>query len=62
MFTLGSLKTTEKTHKKLNVTHNLIAQIHTHEQVLVYKETEIILYIQGGLRFLVQSYHLCFKF
>lgn len=71
MFTLGSLKATEKTHKQIIATHNLITQIHTCEplRVLIYaprgvsfNKNEIILYILGSLCFLVQSYHLYFKF
>ena len=60
----GKLKDHRKTHKKINVTHNFITQIHTREplQVLIYKKTEIELYIPGSLCFPVQSYHLYFKF
>ena len=70
MVSLGNLKATEKTPKKINVNPNL-TQIHVREplQVLVYahvcvsfNKTEIILHTLGCLCFLVKSYHLYYNF
>lgn len=71
MVSLGNLKATEETHKKINVNPNLVTQIHMCEplQVLGYahmcvsfNKTEIILHILGCLCFLVKSYHLYYNF